>query len=139
MKNTLLILLAGSLIVVAGCHKKTIPTKTEPEVTEVPASAPPPTAALIVIDGYGKVLTPKDQLPHEAGLNPNYGLIARSFTPKEIANLKARYKTVPPKVLYVPDSYTKKTSRGTYAVYKKKFWYWKKEDGLFHLDKTYYE
>ncbi len=140
MKNRFLLFLALTTAIVTGCHRKTIPEKTEPEVQEAPAPAPAPLpAAMIVVDGYGNVLTPKSKLPVSAGLNPDYSSIARSFTPKEIANLKARYKTVPPKIIYVPDLYSKKTSRGTYAVYKKKFWYWKKEDGLFYLDKTYYE
>lgn len=95
-------------------------------------------AAMIVIDGYGKILTPQSKLPDQ-NIKPNYSQIARAFTPQEIANLKARHNMVPPKILYVPDQYALKTPRGTYAVYKKKFWYWKKEDGLFYLDEIYYK
>jgi len=94
---------------------------------------------MIVIDGYGKILTPKAKLPPGSNVKADYSQIARSFTPQQIANLKARYKTVPPKVLYVPDQYTLKSLKGTYCIYKKKFWYWKKEDGLFYIDQMYYQ
>lgn len=140
MKIKLLLFFGLFTSILFSCHKKIIPVKTEPEVTENPAnSSNALPLAMIVIDGHGNVLTPKDKLPVDAGINPDYSKIARSFTPRELANLKIRYKTVPPKVIYVPEIYAKKTARGTYAVYKKKFWYWKQEDGLFYLDKTYYE
>jgi hypothetical protein len=41
-------------------------------------------------------------------------------------------------VLNVPESLAKTNAKGTYYVYKKKFWYWKKGDGYFYLDETYY-
>ena len=154
MKNVHTLLLLT--LCLAACHKKTIPEKTNsettvpgktiPEKTEPATAIPAPVesvpaaplpAAMIVIDGYGRVLTPVDKLP-DPKLKPDYSQIARSFTPQQLANLKARYKTVPPKVLYVPEQYTKKSSKGTYCIYKKKFWYWKKADGLFYLDETYY-
>jgi hypothetical protein len=146
---------------VAACHKKAIPTKTEnvtivksnktsttppsnktisePRPDSVVSTPVAPTAsAMIVIDGYGKILTPQSKLP-DPNIKPDYSVIARAFTPQQIANLKARYNTVPPKILYVPDAYSQKTLRGIYAVYKKKFWYWKKDDGLFYLDEIYYK
>jgi len=162
MKNIPLLVICALFF--AACHKKAVPTKTtnvtvvhptkketlpppskpvtesetKPDTsTVVPPAAPVP-AAMIVIDGYGKILTPQSKLPDQ-NIKPNYSQIARAFTPQEIANLKARHNTVPPKVLYVPDQYALKTPRGTYAVYKKKFWYWKKEDGLFYLDEIYYK
>lgn len=159
MKNVAL--LALSFLLLVACHRKTVPAKnvnivTRPDtaataitkpidtaavtidtvtaITETPA---PPPAAMIVIDGYGKIRTPQTKLPDQ-NIKPDYAKIARAFTPQQLANLKQRYNMIPPKVLYVPDQYTIKSLRGTYCVYKKKFWYWKKEDGLFYLDETYY-
>jgi hypothetical protein len=159
MKNITVVVIC--LLAFAACHRKTVPAKTEnvtvvnmnkkvatppppktiseekpDSVSSVPATPVP--SAMIVIDGYGKVLTPEDKLP-DSTIKPDYSKIARAFTPQQIANLRARYNFVPPKVLYVPDAYAQKTLRGTYAVYKKKFWYWKKEDGLFYLDEIYYK
>jgi hypothetical protein len=158
MKNITVVVIC--LLAFAACHRKAVPTKTKnvtivntnkkttplpppkttPEETDTVSSVPatPIPSAMIVIDGYGKVLTPADKLP-DPNIKPDYSKIARAFTPQEIANLKARYHFVPPKVLYVPDAYARQTLRGTYAVYKKKFWYWKKEDGLFYLDEIYYK
>jgi len=158
MKNITVVVIC--LLAFTACHRKAIPEKTEnvtvvmpnkkgaaippPKVTEtkpdsaVSTTTNPAPSAMIVIDGYGNVLTPEEKLP-DSSIKPDYSQIARAFTPQQIANLKARYKTVPPKVLYVPDVYARKTYRGTYAVYKKKFWYWKKEDGLFYLDEIYYK
>ena len=117
------------MVILAACHKKATPVAT-------PAPPPPPKAK-VVVDGYGKIRTPLNQLPQ--GITASYASLARSFTPTELSNLKLRYNTVPPKVLYVPDVYVKTTAKGSYAVYKNKFWYWKKGDGLFHLDETYYK
>ena len=131
MKKTLYLAVMG-VILFASCSKK-----MNPAVATPPASHPP--TAMIIIDGYGKILTPQDQLPAEANIKSDYSKMARAFTPNQIANLKYRYQTVPPRVLYVPDMYTLKSLRGVYCVYKKKFWYWKNEDGLFYLDETYYK
>jgi hypothetical protein len=161
MKNITILVIC--FFALAACHRKTIPEKTNnvtiirpnkkttvpPPPSEamtkkkkdsVAVSAPPAAvpSAMIVIDGYGKILTPQDRLP-DSTLDPDYSKIARAFTPQQLANLRARYKTVPPKVLYVPDQYAQKSLRGTYAVYKKKFFYWKKDDGLFYLDEIYYK
>lgn len=161
MKNIPLLVICT--LCLAACHRKAVPTKTTTNavivkpnknttlpppsnsVTKTNADSPvsnvpavPLPAAMIVVDGYGKVLTPQTKLPDQ-NIKPNYSQIARAFTPQQMANLKARYKLVPPKILYVPDQYAQKTLRGTYAVYKKKFWYWKKDDGLFYLDEIYYK
>ncbi len=132
MKQNLCLFFSCFLLFIA-CNKKTHPAATPP-----PVHAPVVATALIVIDGYGKVLTPQSKLPADAGVKADYPKLARSFTPNQITNLKFRYQTVPPRVLYVPDAYTLKSLRGTYCIYKKKFWYWKKDDGLFYLDETYY-
>ncbi len=118
-----------------ACHRKTVPAKESvPSLTVSPIHTP-----LIVVDGYGRILTPKSKLPEDENINANYSKFAYPFSPNQIANLKFRFKTVPPKVLYIPKQYTLQSLRGTYCIYKKKFWYWKKEDGLFYLDETYYK
>ena len=159
----MLIFVIVAITALSACSKKSVPSKTSESksgssgsnsssntatskkentivdsVSSVPV-APPAAGALIVIDGYGKILTPASKLPAGANLKPDYSTMARAFTPQQQANLKARYKTVPPKVLYVPDAYAIKSLKGTHCVYKKKFWYWKKEDGLFYLDQMYYQ
>ena len=159
MKSWILFLI--TILVFTACSKKSVPSKGTNGTIVIPGSknstaanstnpasndtasavpvAPAAPSAMIVIDGYGKVLTPKSKLPASANINADYSQIARSFTPQQLANLKARYKTVPPKILYVPDQYTLKSLKGTYCIYKKKFWYWKKEDGLFYIDQMYYQ
>lgn len=150
-----------SLFVLAltGCSKKNYPerTRTQSPVTTAPkTSAPtplPPAATpdssagakpviigspLIVIDGSGNIITTKDKLPPDVAAHVNYTTLARSFTPDQKKNLVYRFKMIPPKVLYVPEGYVLKSARGKYVVYRKKFWYWQKADGLFYLDETYY-
>ncbi len=158
-----LVLLLAVLVTMAACNKKSVPSKTSNVTLNAPNSkegeaaensadinsnkdsgnlapvAPPIPSAMIVIDGYGKVLTPKAKLPPGSHISADYSQIARAFTPQQLANLKARYKTVPPKVLYVPQQYALKSLKGTYCIYKKKFWYWKKDDGLFYIDQMYYQ
>ncbi len=119
------------------------PTVTEPATT-APVTSPPPapmtfTSPLIVIDEAGKVITPREQLPADLAEKVDYKKITRAFTPAQRQNLITRFKMVPPKVLFIPDQLTSKSARGTYIIYKKKFYYWKKDDGLFYLDDTYYQ
>jgi len=128
MKNFAVFLLLAFLV--SSCHKKTVPTKTEVKVTRTP---------LVVIDGLGRVITSKANLPTDEGIKADYTQLERSFTPEQKANLMARHKMIPPRVLYVPKEYTKTSLKGDYCVYKKKFWYWKKSDGLFYLDEVYYK
>ncbi len=131
-----------------ACSKKTIPTKpiendaTLNNTNKLPATTTSRVSsvnAMIIIDGKGRILTPIDKLPKAENLQPDYNTIARAFTPAQQANLNLRYKTLPPKIIFVPDVYTLKSQKGTYVIYKKKFWYWKKADGLFYLDETYYK
>lgn len=126
-------LLFTALFLIVSCHKKTIPTKTE-EVKVAPKRMP-----LVVIDGLGRVITSKSNLPSDEGIKADYSKLERSFTPEQKANLMARHKMIPPRVLYVPKEYSKTSLKGEYCVYKKKFWYWKKNDGLFYLDEVYYK
>lgn len=156
-------LLLGTAMLLASCSRKTQPavstpvkkadkpvvTTLPPPVTETPPvivadsteEAPAATAALapmIVIDEKGKVITSKDKLPVEVASKVNYPKISRGYTPAQRQNLIFRFKMVPPRVLFVPDNLATKNAKGTYVIYRKKFWYWKKEDGLFHIDDTYY-
>ncbi len=129
MKKLALLLVFVGLL--ASCHKKTVPVKTE--VVTIKRTP------LVVIDGLGRVITPKSQLPTDEGIKADYGQLERSFTPEQKANLMARHKMIPPRVLYVPKEYSKTSLKGDYCVYKKQFWYWKKSDGLFYLDEVYYK
>jgi hypothetical protein len=162
MKRVFGLLLAG-VLVLASCSKKTHPTVSTPPaktqqnnapvinsnpVTDTPVvtnpseAAPAPIAAaapMIVIDEKGNIITPREKLPADIAPKVNYTKINRGYTPAQRQNLIYRFKIVPPRVLYVPEQYSTKNAKGTYVVYKKKFWYWKKEDGLFHLDETYYQ
>lgn len=160
MKRILGLLLIASAILVS-CSKKTHPavsnssktprpdshtgTVTEPpaSATNPPESIPLPAGAIpapmIVIDERGNIVTSRDKLPEDIAAKVDYGKITRSFTPVQRKNLIYRFKMVPPRVLYVPGQLASKTAKGYYCVFKKKFWYWKKEDGLFHLDETYYQ
>jgi hypothetical protein len=156
MKKFVLILFLG--IVIIACNKKTVPSKTvadsgtvnnsatttnsieKPYTVDTTAKATIVTGkALVVINGDGQILTPLEKLPAYEHLTPNYSQIARAFTPAQKANLNLRFKTIPPKVLYVPNIYTQHSLKGVYSIYKKKFWYWKKADGLFYLDEAYYK
>jgi hypothetical protein len=162
MKKSLWTLCTG-LLFFAACTSKTYPSKpvavhtspspvripntiiatpvTTPNVISnpVPAVSSVTSTAKIIVDGYGKILTPQDKLPQDENIKPDYTKLARSFTPGELTNLRYRYHTVPPRVLYIPRRYIIQSQKGNYCVYKKKFWYWQKADGLFYLDETYYK
>ena len=156
-------LLLPAALLLASCSKKTHPvaskapvykprTTTAPVVVDAPPSVPTPTTEtppvttttavlvpMIVIDEKGSVITSRDKLPAEIAGKVDYSKISRGYTPVQRQNLITRYKLVPPRVLFVPDQLASKSGRGTYIIYRKKFWYWKKEDGLFHIDETYYQ
>ncbi len=163
------LLLAGMIILLFSCSKKTVPaattatkapernnttiTRSEPpasittpvkpptvEPTAVaPTTAPAFSSPMIVIDEAGKVITSREQLPDDIAEKVDYKKIAHGFTPVQRQNLIGRFKMVPPKVLFVPAQLASKSAKGYYCVFKKKFWYWQKEDGLFYLDETYYQ
>jgi hypothetical protein len=148
-----------------SCSKKTVPSKTINEsnttaattnnntvtnstITDT-ASAAIVTAdslamaavnnAMVVADGYGNLVTPQENLPANSGVKYNSLELSKSFTVQQRANLQARYKTVPPRVLYVPEQQASSSLKGSYYIYKKKFWYWKKGDGFYYLDPKYYQ
>ncbi len=162
MKRVFGLLLVSGLLLTA-CSKKTRPTVSTPVkqdntpvIVTPPVKEPPPVvvtdsveeetvtptpamAPMIVIDEKGSVITSRDKLPPEVAAKVNYSRISRGYTPAQRQNLIFRYKMVPPRVLFVPDQLASKSARGTYVIYRKKFWYWRKADGLFHIDETYYQ
>jgi len=93
---------------------------------------------MVVSDGYGRLLTPQQNLPVDASIKYNSLQLSKGFSAQQLANLKARYNTVPPRVLYVPAPLSSSSLKGNYYIFKKKFWYWKKPDGLYYLDEKYY-
>ncbi len=146
------------LVVLTSCSKKAHPsvdrstksrevpieTPGKTETTVPPAAVTPAPSVtlsnpLIVIDGTGQIISSRDKLPAEIAAKVDYNAIARSFTPAQKQNLIFRFKMLPPRVLLIPDRFVSKSARGYYCVYKKKFWYWRKDDGLFYLDETYYQ
>jgi hypothetical protein len=157
-------LLLGCFAILSSCSKKTHPSVStnnpSPRIEERPRipdtmtaaadsavttpAAPAPvvknfSSPMVVIDAGGKIITSKENLPEDIASRVKYSEIARAYTPVQKNNLIVRFKMVPPKVLYVPKELAQKSAKGSYIIYKKKFWYWKKEDGLFHLDDTYYQ
>ncbi len=111
------------------------PKTAVPATREITAFSEP----LTVIDASGNIITSRSKLPPEIGAKIDYRRIARSYTPGQQKNLIYRFQLLPPRVLYVPENLASSSVRGTYIIFKKKFWYWKQADGLFHLDKTYYQ
>ncbi len=153
-------LLFMTVVLFASCSKKVHPAVSAPPKTRIspktpetvtveperaiPAPTMPPaaktfTVPLVVIDADGKIITSRDNLPAEIGEKVNYTLIAKAYTPAQRNNLIYRSKMIPPRVLFVPNELALTSTKGHYIIYKKKFWYWQKEDGLFHLDETYFQ
>jgi hypothetical protein len=94
---------------------------------------------MVIADGYGNLVTPQQNLPANSGVKYNNLELSKSFTVQQRANLQARYKTIPPRALYVPDQAGLSSLKGNYYIYKKKFWYWRKSDGFYYLDPKYYQ
>jgi hypothetical protein len=147
------------ICILLSCSRKTAPSKPNYTlgdnnkvennpviVTDSAALKPVPvdsamvtaTTVMVIADGYGKLITPQQSLPNDGSIKYNNLQLSRGFTPQQRANLQARYQTIPPRVLYVPDQYSSNSLKGSYYIYKKKFWYWKKSDGLYYLDQKYY-
>ena len=155
-------LLIFAAVVFVSCSNKThpsvsssnnqlaIPSTKYPEsksdtATFAGAATPSPVIAaktyaspMIIIDEKGSIITSRDNLPDEIASKVNYKQIARSFTPAQRTNLIYRFKMVPPRVLFIPADRVQHSAKGYYCIYKKKFWYWQKDDGLFYLDEKYY-
>jgi hypothetical protein len=140
-----------------GCSKKTVPSKTTVEnnsnnnslLIDTSTAATTVTAdslamaamnnTMVIADGFGNLVTPQQNLPANSGVKYNNLELSKSFTVQQRANLQARYKTIPPRVLYVPGQVSLSSLKGSYYIYKKKFWYWKKSDGFYYLDPKYYQ
>ena len=94
----------------------------------------------VVIDSRGHLMIDTLNLPPTVSHNlDSLNQSIRAFTPDQAKNLAYRFKQIPPRVLYVPDSLAKKGRKGFYYKYNNKFWYWKKADGYFYLDENYYK
>src|SRR6476469_2507517 len=122
------------LVTISSCHRKTTPATSDTDNnsnTESKKPSPVTTygKALIVVDSKGDLFASKESLLANGAKSGFPATSARAFTPQERANLIARFKTVPPRILHVPDRLTKKTAQGQYYVLREKFWYWKKNDG----------
>jgi len=148
------------ICILISCSRKTVPPKpthsvvvngnnveNKPGVISDSAAGNPVTAdsaaaafntVMVIADGYGKLITPQENLPGDGSVKYNNLQLSRGFTVQQRANLQARYHIVPPRVLFVPDQYSLSSLKGNYYIYKKKFWYWKKSDGFYYLDQKYY-
>ncbi len=137
MRKTLPIIL--TVLILASCHRHTAPATTTTNSPSNTASTAPYTKPIIIVDAHGNIVAAATDLPREADktiLNPEN---ARAYTPEQTKKLAYRFKYIPPKILYVPASLSKTINRGTYYVYRGKFWYWKKPNGYYYLDDTYYD
>jgi len=159
MKNFLIATFC--LGILFGCSRKTIPPKpnttldnnnnnntssgnvfdstTAGVITADSLSIAAVSNVMVVADGYGKLITPQQSIPENSGVSYNSLQLSKGFTVQQRANLHARYSIVPPRVLYVADNLSSKSLKGNYYIYNKKFWYWKKPDGLYYLDQKYYQ
>lgn len=148
MKNFLIV---ACCVCIVACAKKAVPAKSnttvlspgeiyknDPALHTDSVSSARVFAVIVVADGYGRLITPQKNLPVDENIKYNSLQLSKGFTTQQRANLQARYKTVPPRVLYVAEKYRVNSLKGAYYIYKKKFWYWKKTDGLFYLDQKYY-
>lgn len=125
------------LLLAAACNRKANPSKPTHTANESGTSSKPAEqSATVVVSGDGKVVNSTVKTTSGAKVYPVTN--ARSFTPNQKKNLMLRFKAVPPKVLHVPENLAQKNAKGSYYVYKKKFWYWKASDGYYYLDENYY-
>lgn len=119
----------------AACHRNTTPAKTTTAATTA-ADKPAAAAPTVMVSGDGKVVNASVKTTSGEKVYPVTSV--RSFTPNQKKNLMYRFKTIPPMVLNVPDTLAQKNANGSFYVLRKKFWYWKKADGFYYLDETYY-
>lgn len=159
MKQPIWILAAFALLIMS-CGRKTVPSKTtdlstthkpmvkdadnkvkdatiitdtkeKEEKVETKKTDSEALLPMVVIDGMGNIITPKEKLPEEIAAKADYKILSRAFTPNQRTNLIYRYKIVPPRILFVPDNYIKTTARGKYVVYRKNSGTGKKTMGFF--------
>ena len=153
------------ILISVGCHRKmhtgtsttntsgnTTSTKTTSEPVKplldsadaangvtTPTSPVPLPKPVIIVDAHGNFAVTEKDLPPDASKSILSSANARAYTPAELKTLSYRYKQIPPRILYVPTELQKKNTRGTYYVFAKKYWYWKKANGYFYLDENYYK
>lgn len=148
------------VVIHVGCSRKTTAaTKTTTTTTttasepvkplldsaEATGGTPEPAAPaaiakpMIIVDARGNFAVTEKDLPEDASKSILNNANARAYTPSELKTLSYRFGQIPPRILYVPTSLQKKNSRGTYYVFMKKYWYWKKSNGYFYLDEHYYK
>jgi len=131
MKKSFLFGLAV-IFIFSSCHRHTIPPASNPPAASIYANP------VIIVDAHGNIVASANDLPPNADKTILNVENARGYTPEQQKNLAYRYKYIPPRIMFVPDALAKTTNRGMYYVYKSKFWYWKKPNGYFYLDETYY-
>lgn len=139
------------LVVATSCHRRMVASSStnNGEVTPLlngsEASGTPAAPAyiyskpVIIVDARGDFAVTEATLPADAPkeiLDPSN---ARAYTPAQTKTLAYRFGKVPPRILYVPSSLSKKSAKGTYYVLDKKFWYWKKSNGYFYIDDNYFK
>lgn len=155
MKNCIFILLI-LFLVATSCHRRTVPSRdnvrgSNSEVkpllnaseassgaTSMP-SVPVVTKPVIIVDARGDFAVTETTLPSDASKDILDPANARAYTPAQTKTLAYRFGKVPPRILYVPNSLQKKSAKGTYYVFDKKFWYWKKSNGYFYIDENYFK
>ena len=139
------------LCIASACHRKTAvarsnddsgvkPLLTETEATgNATVTTPVYTRAIIIVDARGNFAVTDSTLPPNASKDILDPANARAYTPAQTKTLAYRFGKVPPRILYVPVALAKKSSKGTYYVLDKKFWYWKKSNGYFYIDDNYFK
>jgi len=103
-----------------------------------PAAPVPEDKPIVIVDSKGRILVTPDKLPDGVSKDMEALKASRAFTPAQVQNLAFRYKYIPPRIIYVPDQLMKTNPKGSYYIFRQKFWYWKKPDGFFYLDENYY-
>lgn len=155
-------ILCFSALTITACSRKTTPSTSNgnknvnaqvvygdknnnnnPVTPTVPDSATPvPVTServLIILDRGGRLTYTNRNVPSYV-LAANKSLPSHQpVTPAQRSNMLARHKTTLPQALYVPDTMASKSSKGQYYKYQNKFWYWKKSNGFYYLDETYYQ
>lgn len=116
-----------------------VEVKTDTAVATTSNTASVYTKSFTVVDSHGRLLLDPANSPSD--ISPDWIALKnlRAFTPNQAQTMASRFNIVPPRVIYVPANLTKTGRKGVYYIYARKFWYWKKDDGLFYLDTNYYQ
>ena len=127
-----------SLIFFIACSKRTIPAKTNNttivynnnnitntdssynKTDSVAAPLSSKVAFLVISNGYGKIINGQQALPADGNINFDELQLSKGFSAQQLTNLKTRYNTIPPRVLYVNPANQLNSARGSYFVFAKK-------------------